>query len=206
MSLDKNKFNKKYMHPTRRKLAEMVFTGEYEKNTVVGFNTSETTKRKEGETWEDEHSKYEQKNGYYVKSSKNSDVYKEIRDYVRQYDTCKNPDCSTIKLTQKDKTFIKKGGYCMNCTVDMEHAFRAVGIWRQYEIYKVATRMIIEGKFKIEQLQQAHDEAKQVYEFINEDGSIEKWTVPNDVEEVKADIMKMIETGKGEIKELEEQK
>lgn len=206
MSLDKNKFNKKYMHPTRKKLAEMVFTGEYNKNTLVSFNTTETKKRKEGETWEDEHSKYEQKSGYYVKSSKNSDVYKEIRDYVRKYEECKNSDCKTIKLSQKDKKFIKKGGYCMNCTVDMEHQFRAVGLWREYEIYKVATRMIVDGKLKIEQLQQAHDEAKQVYEFINEDGSIEKWTVPNDIEEVKADIRNMIEIGKGEIADLEQQR
>ena len=26
-------FNKKYMHPTRRKLVDMVLTGEYDKNT-----------------------------------------------------------------------------------------------------------------------------------------------------------------------------
>jgi len=198
--------NRKYMHPTRRKLAEMVFTGEYDRNTVVGFSEQEKKKRKVGDTWEDEHNTYEQKNGYYIKSSKNSDVYQEIRDYVRKYETCKNPDCQTIKVSAKDKKFIKKGGYCMDCTVDMEHKFRALGIWREYEIYKVATRMIVDGKFKIEQLQQAHDEAKQVHEFVNEDGTTDRWTLPQDVEEVKADIRKLIETGKDEIKDLEKQK
>jgi hypothetical protein len=198
--------NRKYMHPTRRKLAEMVFTGEYESNTTIGYTPETKTKRKEGETWEDEHSKYEQKQGFYVKSSKNSDVYKDIRDYVRKYDDCKNPDCQTITVSTKDKKFIKKNGYCMNCTVDIEHNFRAVGIWKEYEIYKLATRMIIDGKFKIEQLQQAHDEAKQVHEFVNEDGTTDKWTMPQDVEDVKADILKLIETGRGEIKQLEEQR
>ena len=194
------------MHPTRKKLVDMIFTGEYDKNTTVGFTQTEKKQRKEGEVWEDEHSKYEQKKGYFVKSSKNSDVYKEIRDYIRKTETCQNPDCKTIKPTDKDKKFIKKTGYCMNCTVDVEHKFRTAGLWKEYEIYRVATRMIIDGKLRIEQFQQAHDEAKQVYEFVNEDGSIEKWTVPNDIEEVKADIRKLIETGQGEIKDLEEQR
>jgi len=203
---DFNGINRKYMHPTRRKLAEMVFTGEYETNTTIGFTPDTKKKRKEGEVWEDEHNKYEQKNGYYIKSSKNSDVYKDIRDYIRKTESCKNPDCQTIKISSKDKKFIKKSGYCMNCTVDVEHKFRVLDLWKEYEIYRVATRMIIDGKFRIEQLQQAHDEAKQVHEFVNEDGSTETWTMPQDVEEVKADILKLIETGKGEIQELEEQK
>ena len=49
------KFNRKFMHPTRRKLADMVRTGEYEKNTQIGFSDiKETkTKRKVGDIWSD---------------------------------------------------------------------------------------------------------------------------------------------------------
>jgi hypothetical protein len=185
---------------------DMMHTGEYETNTTVGFTQKEVKKRKEGETWEDEYHKYEQKKGYYVKSSKNSDIYTEIRDYVRQYDNCKNPECKTISYKPKDTKFIKKTGLCMNCTVDLEHNFRTAGIWKEYETYRIATRMIIDGKLRIEQLRQAHDEAKQVYEFVNEDGSLETWTVPQDVETMKKEIMEIIEKGLQEIKDLEEQR
>ena len=30
-------FKRKYMHPTRRKLVDMVKTGEYDKNTTIGY-------------------------------------------------------------------------------------------------------------------------------------------------------------------------
>ena len=30
-------FKKKYMHPTRRKLVDMVETGKYDKNTTIGY-------------------------------------------------------------------------------------------------------------------------------------------------------------------------
>jgi len=53
-------FKKKYMHPTRRKLVDMVETGKYDKNTTVGYTKKEEA-RNVGDVWEDEHNKYEKK-------------------------------------------------------------------------------------------------------------------------------------------------
>ena len=36
-------FKKKYMHPTRRKLMDMVKTGEYAKNTTIGYSKAKET-------------------------------------------------------------------------------------------------------------------------------------------------------------------
>ena len=50
-------FDKKFMHPTRRKLVNMVLSGgEYEKNTQISFSGAdkEIIKRKVGEKWTDE--------------------------------------------------------------------------------------------------------------------------------------------------------
>ena len=55
-------FKRKFMHPTRRKLADMVRTGEYEKNQSVGWEAKKQT-RKVGDVWEDEHYRYEKKEG-----------------------------------------------------------------------------------------------------------------------------------------------
>ena len=66
-------FSKKYMHPTRRKLVDMVHTGEYEKELSVGYREKkEHIIRKVGDKWEDERFVYEQKDGYVTKSGKNS--------------------------------------------------------------------------------------------------------------------------------------
>ena len=190
-------FKKKYMHPTRRKLMDMVKTGEYAKNTTIGYSKAKET-HEVGDVWEDEHNKYEQKEGYVVKTGKNSEAFSDVRK--------SNKDCKTIKKSSKDKTMIEKGGYCIDCTIDREHAIRVAGVYDEYASYKVWTRMIIYGKAKIEQYNQAILDVKPYYEYINEDGSTEKWELPQSVESTKKEIQELIDSGNKEIEEIEEKR
>jgi hypothetical protein len=210
MKLEKTKmgkeFKKKYMHPTRRKLVDMVQTGEYDKNTTIGYDKAEET-RKVGDVWEDEHHKYEKKDGFIVKTGKNHEQIQEIRKYLEDKAKCKNPECKTIKKTDKDKQFIEKGGFCLNCTVDREHEIKMAGAWREYEDYKVWTRMIIFGKTKIDQYRQSLGDLKEEYDMHNGEGQVtETWKLPKPIDEVRAEINELIEYGEGEIKELEEKR
>ena len=199
-------FKKKYMHPTRRKLVDMVQTGEYAKNTTIGYDKIEKT-RNVGDVWEDEHSRYEKKEGYILKTGKNSSAFTETRKYLQSLEQCKSPECKTIKKTKRDKLFIQKGGYCMNCTIDREHEIRTSGLWREYEDYKVWTRMIILGKTKLDQYRQSLDDLKEEYEMMGSDGKItEKWKLPKPIDEVRAEIQELINYGEEEIKELEEKR
>ena len=194
-------FSKKYMHPTRRKLVDMVQTGKYDKNTTVGW-TKKKESHKVGDVWEDEHSKYEQKEGYVLKTGKNSEALQEIRKYLEEKSKCKNSECKTIKKSEKDLKFIQNGGFCMNCTAERETELRAVGLFQEYQDYKIWTRMIIYGTNKLEQLKQSLTEIKPSYEYVNEDGTVEKWELPKSVEETKADIQEMIDIGTKEIEVL----
>ena len=199
-------FNKKYMHPTRRKLVDMVQTGEYDKNTTIGYDKVEET-RKVGDVWEDEHHKYEKKDGYILKTGKNSEALQEIRKYIEEKSKCKNPNCQTIKKTDKDKQFIQQNGYCMNCTVDNEHQIRVAGLWQEYQDYKVWSRMIVVGKIKLDSYRQSLDEVREEYEMIGSDGKVtETWKLPKSVDEVKTEIQELIDFGENEIKELEEKR
>ena len=199
-------FKKKYMHPTRRKLVDMVQTGEYAKNTTIGYDKIEKT-RNVGDVWEDEHSRYEKKEGYILKTGKNSSAFTETRKYLQSLEQCKSPECKTIKKTKRDKLFIQKGGYCMNCTIDREHEIRTSGLWREYGDYKVWTRMIILGKTKLDQYRQSLDDLKEEYEMMGSDGKItEKWKLPKPIDEVRAEIQELINYGEEEIKELEEKR
>jgi len=199
-------FSKKYMHPTRRKLVDMVQTGKYEKNTVIGYDKVEK-KRKVGETWEDEHHKYEQKEGFVVKTGKNHEQYKQIRDFLAEKSKCKNKNCQTIKITQKDKQFIKQNGYCLGCTVENEHKIRVAGLWQEYQNYKIWTRMIMVGKIKLDSYRQSLSDLKEEYEMINDQGQVtETWKLPKPIEEVRQEINELIEFGENEIKEIEEKR
>jgi len=199
-------FKKKYMHPTRRKLVDMVHTGEYDKNTTIGYEGKKET-RKVGDVWEDEHHRYEKKEGFIVKTGKNSEQFQEIRKYLEEKTKCKNSECKAIKITKKDKVFIEKGGYCMDCTVDREHEIKTAGLWKEYEEYKVWTRMIIVGKTKLDAYRQSLSDLKEEYEMMGSDGKItETWKLPKPIEEVRAEINELIEYGENEIKEIEEKR
>ena len=199
-------FKKKYMHPTRRKLVDMIHTGQYDKNTTIGYDKVEQT-RKVGDIWEDEHHRYEKKEGFIVKTGKNSEALQEIRKYIEEKSKCKNSECETIKITKKDKKFIEKGGYCMECTIDREHEIKTAGVWEEYQNYKVWTRMIIFGKTKLESYEQSLSELKEEYEMMGSDGKItETWRLPKPIEEVREEIRELIDYGQKEIEELEEKR
>ena len=198
-------FKKKYMHPTRRKLVDMVETGKYDKNTTLGYTKKEVT-RNVGDIWQDEHKRYEKKEGYTLTTGKNSEALQEIRKYLADKSKCNNSDCKTIAKSEKDLKFIQKNGYCVNCTIDREHDLRTAGVFQEYQDYKVWTRMIVFGKTKLEELKQSLLDVRPFYEYVNEDGTTEKWELPNSVEDTKKEIQTMIDTGEGEISQLEEKR
>lgn len=196
-------FKKKYMHPTRRKLVDMVLHGaEYETNTTIGWN-ADKIERKVGDVWEDEYHKYEKKEGFILKTSKNSEAFEEIRKWKEEQSRCKGSECKTIKFTPTHKKLIEKTGFCANCLAEMETKIRALGFWEQYEDYKIYTRMLIDGKIRLEELKQAQAEVKPYYEYTNEDGTTEKWELPQSVDEVKAELQELIDYGTEELKSVE---
>jgi hypothetical protein len=197
-------FKKKYMHPTRRKLLDMVHTGEYDKNATIGYE-GKTEIRNVGDVWEDEHHTYEKKDGFIVKTGKNSKSFQEARKYLEEKSKCKI--YPNKKYTAKDKKLIQKTGYCLDALVEIEHEIKSNGVWKEYSDYRVFTRMIIFGKAKIDSYKQSIDELKEQYEMIGSDGKVtESWKLPKPIEEVRSEINELIEYGNNELKELEEKR
>jgi len=186
-------FNKKFMHPTRRKLVDMVMHGaEYEKDSFISFSGAdkEIVKRKVGEKWTDENGRsWEQTEGGRIEFSELGDIMAETRAYLDKLNSCKSDNCKTIKLNRVDKKLISKTGYCITCLAKREDAIKLDGLWTIYEDYKIYNNMISYGKDIISQFQQAYNDAKQTYEVVQEDGTIEKWSMERDVTELKAEIL-----------------
>jgi hypothetical protein len=198
-------FNKKFMHPTRRKLVDMVLTGgEYEKNTQISFSGADKqqVKRKVGERWTDENGKsWEQYEAGKIEVSELGDIMAETRAYLDRLNSCKADDCKTIKLGRIDKKLVSKTGYCTECLAKRETRIKVDGLWEAYEDYKVYNNMISYGKDVISQFKQAYNDAKQEYEVVQEDGKLEKWSMERDVNELKAEILADITKFEGEIQQ-----
>jgi hypothetical protein len=202
-------FKKSFMHPTRRKLADMVQTGEYEKNTQIGFSDiKEEVTRKVGDIWEDSNGYiWEQKEYGRVRQSKSSDTMSDVRNYLQQISTCKASDCDVSgKYSNADKKLISKTGYCAGCLAKREFQIKYDGLWEAYSEYRIYSNMAAHGTDILEKLNNAYKEVSNIHEYVNEDGSVERWKNDKDVEELKAEIQKDIDNGKLELIEVIEKR
>ena len=199
-------FNKKFMHPTRRKLVDMVLTGgDYQKETQISFAGADTAfkKRKVGEVWTDSNGEtWEQLEAGKIKVSEHGDVFSDVRAYLDKLNSCKAEDCNTIKINRVDKKLISKTGYCLGCLTKKEAQIKYDGLWKEYEDYKIYSNMIDHGKDVIAQFKQAYNDVKQVYEVANEKGELEKWTMEKDAETMKAEILVDIMNFEKEVEEV----
>jgi hypothetical protein len=198
-------FNKKFMHPTRRKLVDMVLTGgEYQKETQISFSGADKKKikREVGDKWTDDNGKsWEQLEAGKIETSELGDTMAEVRAYLDKLNTCKSETCKTIKIGRVDKKLISKTGYCLHCLTLKEAQIKYDGLWEAYEDYKIFSNMIAHGNDIVAQFKQAYRDAKQTYEVVQEDGKIETWSMERDVEELKAEILLEIIKFEGEIEQ-----
>jgi hypothetical protein len=198
-------FNKKFMHPTRRKLVDMVMHGaEYEKESFISFSGAdkEKVKRAVGDKWTDDNGKsYEQLEAGKIETSELGDTMAEVRAYLDKLNTCKSDNCKTIKVGRVDKKLISKTGYCLHCLTIRESQIKLDGLWEAYEDYKIFSNMIAYGNDVLSQFKQAYRDAKQTYEVVQEDGKIETWSMERDVNELKAEILLEIVNFEGEIEQ-----
>jgi len=187
-------------------LVDMVMTGEdYENNTQISFSGADKQiiKRKVGEKWTDDDGKsWEQLEAGKVQTSELGDIMADARAYLDKLNSCKSENCKTIKITRVDKKMISKTGYCLHCVTLKEAQIKYDGLWKEYEDYKMYSNMIAHGKDVIAQFQQAYNDAKQTYEVVQENGTIETWSMERDVNELKAEIMNDIINFEKEIEQV----
>lgn len=203
-------FKKSFMHPTRRKLAEMVQTGTYDANTQVSLSdlgSEENKQRKVGETWTDsDGSMWEQKEYGKLQKSAITDTMAEVRQFLQSISQCKDVNCKTVKYSAVDKKLISKTGFCLHCLTERELRVKLDGLWEEYENYKIYSNMISEGIELISKFKQAYADAKQEYEYINENGTTEMWRMERPVDELKQEIMDTITQIQKELDEVVEKR
>jgi hypothetical protein len=86
------------------------------------------------------------------------------------------PKCGRFMKSKLDEKFYRIRKMCFNCVVEYEHQLRVSGKWEQYQ-----TKIITENKIsflkdvKQEIIDYMNNDLKPEYEYVNEDGTIEKW-------------------------------
>jgi hypothetical protein len=161
-------FRKDLMHKTRRELVDFVFRGE-DPSKAFGYEKSNPhVKREVGEVWEDDIYRYEQKEGFVLKTGKNHEAFQSAREFLREQDNCKNSDCKKEKYGPNDKILIKQSGFCIDCNVEIDAEAVKLGVFEEYKNYRIFGRAIAKAKEAKEQIQSGIKELKPQYEYILE--------------------------------------
>lgn len=180
--------------------------GEYEKNTTIGFTpqTKTEVKRKVGETWEDEQGNVwtQLEGGGKMRTSKLTDTMSDVRKWLNEQTICKNKECQKVKFGHTDKRLIKKTGFCSNCLAEKEAQIKQDGLYVDYANYRLSQNKISYAKDVLVKLNEALESVKNEYEFVNEDGTVDKWSIDKTEDELKNEILEEINNVKKELKDI----
>jgi hypothetical protein len=197
-------FKKNLMHKTRRELVDFVFRGEDPSKAFGYEKPNPHIKREVGEIWEDDVYRYEQKEGFVLKTGKNHDAFQSAREFLREKDNCKNPDCKKQKYGPNDKILIKESGYCVDCNVEIDVEAQKLEVFEEYKNFRLFRRAIAMATEARTQIESGIKELKPQYEYILENGQTEIWHLPKPMDEMKADMeLEIANINKG-LAELEE--
>lgn len=185
--------NQDALNDVRRKVAERLKKDD--QKLVFGWRGEAEPTRKEGDVWEDVHGKrWTIKNG--------------IRQTITKLDDAKTPfwcpKCSKPLNHRFDIKFWRIRGHCMDCNIKFESELRRQGKWEEYERKVMLRNYVAELTDKIAELQSYYNEvSKPEFLIMNENEKtvlmMEKWDV--NIDQIKEDLSKDIETLKGYLAE-----
>ena len=170
----------------------------------VGYDPNlNNSKRKEGEEWEDgQGNKWIWKNGSKRKVSKLANIKIEQR-------------CSICNADMKfgnylDDRFYPKTGKCYDCTISFDSKLKALGVYADYEKYKIYNSLLSEmrdfRKNITDSIEYLEKNPNQKLQFFNDDGSQEFWSDnTNQIEKILSDLKNDLQDVEENIKKANEE-
>ena len=157
--------------------------------------------RKIGDSWTDKNGQsWVQKNGYKAKVSR-------LKDIRKVTSTAFCAECNK-QATSFDKQFIIREGKCHDCVVKAETLLMCEGYlknkrhkefdnWERNKIRKNVNSFLKDASKDVEMLKQKFTRT----EYVNSDGTIDKWNLPQSAEAIESSIDKQFEKFKDELLE-----
>jgi leucyl aminopeptidase len=157
----------------------------FQTRKTTGFSDTETEREKSkrraiGDIWEETDpvtgivTVVEQRDGFRIKKSKNSDVLQSVRDYVRTFPNCQKETCTCVKPNHLDEKMRKVNGMCYDCTIEFEHDLKKTGEFGTYareKMKKNALAWLQQAEQEVELLKQVYTQTAKV--VTNADGLTE---------------------------------
>jgi hypothetical protein len=159
---------------------------KFQTKKTTGFSDAKLVAKKNerheiGDTWEETDSTgnifvIEQKDGFRIRKTKNSEIFQELRDDLKSFPNCRKETCtcSGIHLIDKKMQVIHK--MCFDCVIDMEHEMTKAGTYEEYSKNKIrenALAWLAAAERDVNMLKQTYTQAA---EFVtNSDGVLETW-------------------------------
>lgn len=179
-------------------------THKFQTKKTVGFSDAkskakQSEHREVGDIWEETDVNgntyvIEQRDGFRIRKTKNSDVFQSIRDELQSFPNCRKDVCTCIGTHHLDQKMRKIHGMCFDCVIEMEHELKKSGKYKEYEQSKIrenALAWLRDAERDVEMLKQAYTQAQ---EFVsNSDGVTETWSAKMSVEEFENTIQKQFE-------------
>lgn len=177
---------------------------KFQTKKTVGFSDAKDAAKKSehhivGDTWEETDATgvtyvIEQRDGFRVRKTKNSEIFQSIREEMRSFPNCRKETCTCIKANSVDEKMRKIHGMCGDCVIDMEHEMRKAGTYEEYEKNKIrenALAWLRNAERDVELLKQAYTQAS---EFVtNADGETESWGAKMTPDEFEETVQKQFE-------------
>jgi hypothetical protein len=127
---------------------------------TVSYNISEKEKhRKNGEKWTVDGKEFKKENGKTICLTKTQgDI---IRDTIGDAFDCKWCGQNYKWASKKDQKILRRCGLCMDCVIDYETKLRILGIYPNYELYKLAS-------YELDSLKNIKLKLEEVVEYFTE--------------------------------------
>ena len=152
-------------------------THKSQTKTTVGYQSKKDEGHKVGDKWVDANGvEWEQKDGYKVSSAKVLDA---VRNALKSYMLPKVcPKCNNdMKDNRYNRKMWKVHKMCFDCVIEMEHEHRLNGTFDEYA--RNLMRPNIEAWLEDARAEMtAIKELLTKAEFVNGDGTVEKWDSP----------------------------
>ena len=160
-------------------------THKFQTKKTVGFSDASAAAKKAerhevGDIWEEVDpitgivTVVEQKEGFRIRKTQNSDTMQSVRDYLRSFPNCQKESCTCVKPNHLDEKMRKFNGMCFDCTIEYEHKLKIEGKFSEYATEKIrnnALAWLKQAEQEVELLKRAYTEASKI--VTNSDGLTE---------------------------------
>lgn len=174
---------------------------KFQTKKTIGFSdVKEASKKSEhhnvGDTWEETDASgvvyvVEQRDGFRIRKTKNSDVFQSIREEMRSFPNCRKDTCTCIGTHPIDQKMRSIHGMCFDCVIEMEHEMKKDGTFDEYARNKVrenALAWLRDAERDVELLKQTYTQASQF--VTNAEGETESWAAKMTPEQFEETVQK----------------